>query len=58
MGDEHPIDQQLDDPPTAGEIERVQARTKASTQDIKIGAAFREAAVVLVLRAQLSLLLH
>jgi hypothetical protein len=58
MGDEHPIDQQLDDPPTAGESERVQARTKTRTQDIDIGAEFREAEVLLVLRAQISLLLH
>ena len=58
MGDEHPIDQQLDDPPTAGEIERVQARTKTRTQDLNIGAEFREAEVLLVLRVQISLLLH
>jgi hypothetical protein len=58
MGDEHPIDQQLDDAPTAGEIERVQASTKTRTQAIDIGAEFREAEVLLVLRAQISLLLH
>ncbi len=55
VGDEHPIDQQLDDPPTAGEIERVQARTKTSTQDIKIGAEFRETEVLLVLRVDIAL---
>lgn len=58
MGDEHPIDQQLDDPPPAGEIERVQARTKTRTQGIDIGAEVCEAEVLLVLRAQISLLLH
>jgi hypothetical protein len=51
MGDEHPIDPPRDDPPTAGEIARVQARATTCTQDSDMGAEVREAEGLLVWRA-------
>jgi hypothetical protein len=54
VADDHPIDQQLNDPPTAGEIEPVQARTETGTQDLDSDAEFRETEVLLVLRAGLA----
>jgi hypothetical protein len=58
MGEEHPIDHQRDDPPTAGAIERVQARTTTRTQNSAMGAECREAEGLLGLGAQIALLLH
>jgi hypothetical protein len=57
MGDAHPLDQQLDDPPPASAIECVQARTQTRTPDLASGAEFREAEGLRVVRAQRSLLL-
>ena len=58
MGDEHPIDQQLDDPPAAGKIEAFQACAETGTQHLDLRAELCQAHPVLLLRVQLPLLLY